>query len=122
MQLDLSDDEVDKLLKKKKNKRIVDLKALIQKEEERETFLSNLDPNRSSYIKECIEYYPKVEVQCNFKVEEETLIAAHDIFQITITVKSNRHGCIARGRGGEYSKGEKNTAAAPGGQALKFCL
>ena len=32
MQLDLSDEEVDRLLKKKKNKRIIDLKAIIDKE------------------------------------------------------------------------------------------
>jgi hypothetical protein len=69
-QLDLSIEEIDKITKKKKNKKLQDLKTLIQNEEERTNFLSLLDSNRSAYIKECIEYFPIVEAQCNFKVED----------------------------------------------------
>ncbi len=62
MQLDLSAEEVDKVMKKRKNKKITDLMTLINKEEEREYFLNLFDSNRSIYIKECLEYFPKLEV------------------------------------------------------------
>ena len=78
--------------KKKKNRKITSLQTLIEKEEERDFFLNLLDANRSSYIKECIEYFPKVEAECNLKVDEETEIAVEDIFQIIITVTTNRLG------------------------------
>jgi hypothetical protein len=38
-------------MKKKKNKKINDLKTLMTKEEERDYFLSLLDTNRSAFIK-----------------------------------------------------------------------
>jgi len=50
-QLDLSLDEVDRISKKKKQKKITDLSTLIQKEEERDFLLGLLETNRSSYIK-----------------------------------------------------------------------
>lgn len=49
-------------MKKKKQKKITDLYTLLTKEEEREFMLNLLDSNRASYIKECLEYYPKVEM------------------------------------------------------------
>lgn len=49
----------------------MDLKNLIDNEEDRNSFLSLLDSNRSTYIKECIEYFPTVDVQCDFKVDDE---------------------------------------------------
>lgn len=51
MQLDLSGEEIDKVLKKRKNKKITDLKTLMTREEERDYFLGLLDSNRSLYIK-----------------------------------------------------------------------
>lgn len=51
VQLDLSVEETDKINKKKKNKKITDLKTLMTKEEEREYFLSLLDGNRSAFAK-----------------------------------------------------------------------
>jgi len=62
VQLDLSTEETDKVNKKKKNKKITDLRTLMGKDEERDYFLSLLDGNRSAFIKECIEYYPQVEL------------------------------------------------------------
>jgi len=80
VQLDLSGEEVEKINKKKKNKKITDLKTLMTKSEERDYFLSLLDGNRSTFIKECIDYYPVIEVECEFKVEDETVIGAQDFF------------------------------------------
>jgi len=50
-QLDLSAEEIDKVTKKKKNKKMTDLRNLIYNEEERNNFLALLDSNRSAYIK-----------------------------------------------------------------------
>jgi hypothetical protein len=61
-QLDLSDEETDKIMKKRKQKKITDLYTLLTKEEERDYLLSLLDSNRAAYIKECLEYYPRFEV------------------------------------------------------------
>ena len=35
--------------------------------------LGLLEPNRASYIKECLEYYPKVEVSHQFKTDDDRL-------------------------------------------------
>jgi hypothetical protein len=59
-QLDLSSEESDKIMKKKKQKRITDLYTLMTKEEEKDYMLSLLDSNRAAYIKECLEYYPRL--------------------------------------------------------------
>lgn len=53
-QLDLSNEEVEKIMKKKKQKKITDLYTLMTKEEEREFMLNLLDSNRSLYIRECL--------------------------------------------------------------------
>jgi transcription initiation factor IIE alpha subunit len=53
-------DEIDRVLKKKKNKKITELRTLLNIEAEREYFLNLLDDNRKTYIKECLEYYPKI--------------------------------------------------------------
>ena len=90
MQLDLSAEEVDRVNKKKKNKRITDLATLMHREEEREYFLGLLDSNRSTYIRECLEYFPTLDVQCDFKVDEETHIGAGDFFQVVVTITTNR--------------------------------
>lgn len=51
---------MDKISKKKKQKKITDLNTLLTKEEERDYMLTLLDPNRAAYIKECLEYYPRL--------------------------------------------------------------
>ncbi len=58
-QLNLSSDEIDKIYKKKKNKKITDLMTLMYGTEERDFLLSLLEDNRSAYIKECLDYFPK---------------------------------------------------------------
>lgn len=49
-QLDLTLDEVDRVYKKKKSKKITELRTLINQESEREYFLSLLDEHRRGYI------------------------------------------------------------------------
>ena len=50
-QLDLSPEEIDRVVKKKKNKKITNLMTLMTQEEEREYFLGLFDQNRSVYIR-----------------------------------------------------------------------
>ena len=69
-QLDLSQEETERIMRKKKQKRITDLATLLSKEEEREFMLGLLEPNRANYMKECLEYYPKVELEAEFKVDD----------------------------------------------------
>jgi hypothetical protein len=90
LQLDLSAEEIDKVAKKKKKGKITDLRTLMEKEEERDYFLGLLDSNRSTYIRECLEYFPRIELQCDFKVDGESTIAAGDFFQVIVTISSNR--------------------------------
>lgn len=81
-QLDLSAEEMEKITKKKKQKKITDLASLIRKQEERDFLLGLLEENRASYIKECIEYFPVVDLECAFKVEDEKAIPAMENFEI----------------------------------------
>ena len=68
--MDLSTEEMDRIIKKKKLKKITDLATLMRKQEEREFLLNLLEENRASYIKECIEYFPLVDLECAFKVDD----------------------------------------------------
>jgi hypothetical protein len=79
-QLDLSIEETERIIKKKKQKRITDLSTLMRKQEEREYLLGLLEENRATYIRECIEYFPLVDLECGFKVEDEKAIPAWESF------------------------------------------
>lgn len=91
-QLDLSDEEVDRIFKKKKQRKVTDLASLIAKPEEREFLLGLLEPHRAAYIKECIEYFPTLDLQSEVRVDEEVGIGAGDFFTVALTVTSNRTG------------------------------
>jgi hypothetical protein len=79
-------------MKKKKQRKTTDLKSLMTKSEERDFLLGLLDDNRSVYIKECLEYFPLFEVDHDIKVNEETQIGVGDVFQLIVSVKTNRLG------------------------------
>lgn len=92
-QLDLSKEEFEKLMKKKKNRNTASLAVLLNNEAEREYLFSLLSDNRKAYIKECLDYFPTVELNHSLKIEgqeEDCKILANDGFQVILNIKTNR--------------------------------
>jgi translocation protein SEC63 len=106
--------------KKKKSKKITEVRSLVMNESEREYFLSLLDDHRKPYIQECLNFFPKVEINAFIKTEGDSEIAAYDAFKVMIEVKSNRKSNFCAAPKYPFLKNEGWYLIATTGQALVF--
>ena len=82
---------MDKIYKKKKKRGITSIADLKNNEEDREYLFSLLTPERSAFIKQVLDYIPKIEeIACLVHTAGDRDLTALDILEVIVDIKSDR--------------------------------